>query len=207
MAYYYNTLPKVFFLNICYKKIANCLNIAIKPNSKHLCIYGNIKLFSNSCTFKCWNSSIYDVIISYSNKIIKPNMLTVGPGNLWSSPRSTRAQGPCRGGYLLRTNGERSKCRGHSRGWPCPRHFKTSKGRATSRWKLPPKSPMKEMRVEWDPRGGYGVKPVQGKYVPLALNAPANVLTMLMRKDAWTGWLRSQLTKSKEGQLMRRVLK
>ena len=51
----------------------------------------------------------------------------------------------------------------------------------------PQKSPMKEMRVEWDPRGGYGAKLVQGKYVPSALNAPANVLTMLMRKDAWTG--------------------
>ena len=34
------------------------------------------------------------------------------------------------------------------------------------------------------PTWGYGVKLVQGKYVPSALNAPANVLTMLMRKDA-----------------------
>ena len=37
------------------------------------------------------------------------------------------------------------------------------------------------------PIWGYSAKLVQGKYVPSALNAPASVLTMLMRKDAWTG--------------------
>ena len=42
----------------------------------------------------------------------------------------------------------------NSRGWPCPRHSRTSRGRVMSRWWLPPKSPLKEMRVEWDPRGG-----------------------------------------------------
>ena len=37
------------------------------------------------------------------------------------------------------------------------------------------------------PTWGYGAKLVQDKYVPSALNAPASVLTMLMRKDTWTG--------------------
>ena len=37
------------------------------------------------------------------------------------------------------------------------------------------------------PTWGYSAKLVQGKYVPSALNALASVLTMLMRKDVWTG--------------------
>ena len=37
------------------------------------------------------------------------------------------------------------------------------------------------------PTWGYGAKLVQGKYVPSALNTPTNVLTMLMRKETWTG--------------------
>ena len=43
MAYYYKTFSKVFFLNICYKKLLTVWPLSIKPNSKHLCIYGNIK--------------------------------------------------------------------------------------------------------------------------------------------------------------------
>ena len=71
-----------------------------------------------------------------------------------------------------------------------------------------PKKPPEGDTIRTGPTWGYGAKLVQGKYVPSALNTPTNVLTMLMRKDAWTGWLRSlQLTKSKEGQLMGRVLK
>ena len=70
--------------------------------------------------------------------------------------------------------------------------------------KKPPEGDASRMGPTW----GYGAKLVQGKYVPSALNAPASVLTMLMRKDAWTGWLRSlQLTESKEGHLMGRVQK
>ena len=36
------------------------------------------------------------------------------------------------------------------------------------------------------PTGKYGAKLDQGKCVPSALNAPANVQILLMRKDAWT---------------------
>ena len=49
--------------------------------------------------------------------------------------------------------------------------------------KKPPEGDVSRMGPTW----GYGAKLVQGKYVPSALNALANVLTMLMRKDAWTG--------------------
>ena len=49
--------------------------------------------------------------------------------------------------------------------------------------KKPPEGNARRMGPMW----GYGAKLVQGKYVPSALNAPVNVLTMLMRKDAWTG--------------------
>ena len=49
--------------------------------------------------------------------------------------------------------------------------------------KKSPEGDANRMRPTW----GYGAKLVQGKYVPSALNAPASVLTMLMRKDAWTG--------------------
>ena len=49
--------------------------------------------------------------------------------------------------------------------------------------KMPPEEEASRMGPTWE----YGVELVQGKYVPFALNAPANVLTILMRKDAWTG--------------------
>ena len=49
--------------------------------------------------------------------------------------------------------------------------------------KEPPEGDASRMGPTW----GYGAKLVQGKYVPSALNAPVSVLTMLMRKDAWTG--------------------
>ena len=50
-----------------------------------------------------------------------------------------------------------------------------------------PKKPPKGDASRMGPMWGYGAKLVQGKYIPSALNAPANALTMLMRKDAWTG--------------------
>ena len=46
----------------------------------------------------------------------------------------------------------------------------------------PPKGDVNGMGPTWR----YSAKSVQGKYVPSALNAPASVLVMLMRKDAWT---------------------
>ena len=46
--------------------------------------------------------------------------------------------------------------------------------------KRPPEEEASRMGLTW----GYGVEVVQGRYVPSALNASTNVLTMLMRKDA-----------------------
>ena len=132
----------------------------------------------------------------------------VGPENLWSGPRSTRAQGPCRGRYLPRTNRERPKCLGAQPRMTLSSAFQDFKGKSNISLKVAPKKPPKEEASRMGPTWGYGVELVQGKYVPFALNAPANVLTILMRKDAWTGWLQSsQLTKSKGRQLMGRVLK
>ena len=62
--------------------------------------------------------------------------------------------------------------------------FQDFKGKSNISLKAAPKKPPEEevsrMRLTW----GYGTELVQGKYVPSALNAPANVLTILMRKDA-----------------------
>ena len=49
--------------------------------------------------------------------------------------------------------------------------------------KRSPEGSASRMGLTW----GYGAKLVQSKYIPSALNAPTSVLTMLMRKYAWTG--------------------
>ena len=65
--------------------------------------------------------------------------------------------------------------------------FQDFKGKSNvSTMAAPKKSPegdASRMGLTW----GYGAKLVQDKYVPSALNASASVLTMLMRKDVWTG--------------------
>ena len=58
--------------------------------------------------------------------------------------------------------------------------FQDFKGKSNISLKVAPEEEASRMGPTW----GYGVKLVQGKYVPSALNAPANVLTILMRKDA-----------------------
>ena len=46
--------------------------------------------------------------------------------------------------------------------------------------KMPPEEEASRMGLTW----GYGVGVVQGKYVTSALNAPTNILAILMRKDS-----------------------
>ena len=46
------------------------------------------------------------------------------------------------------------------------------------------KRPPREEASRMGPTWGYGVEVVHGKYVPSALNASTNILTILMRKDA-----------------------
>ena len=58
------------------------------------------------------------------------------------------------------------------------------KGKNNISLKAAPKKPPEEEASIMRPTWGYGAELVQGKYVPSALNAPANVLTILMRKDA-----------------------
>ena len=61
------------------------------------------------------------------------------------------------------------------------------KGKSNILLKAAPKKPPEGDANRMGPTWGYGAKLVQSKYVPSALNAPANVLTILMRKDTWTG--------------------
>ena len=63
--------------------------------------------------------------------------------------------------------------------------FQDFKGKSNISLKVAPKKPFEEETSRMGPTWGYGVELVQGKYVPSALNAPASVLIMLMRKDTW----------------------
>ena len=61
------------------------------------------------------------------------------------------------------------------------------KGKSNVSMMVAPKKSPEGDASRMGPTWGYGVKLVQGKYIPSALNAPASVLTMLIRKDAWIG--------------------
>ena len=65
-----------------------------------------------------------------------------------------------------------------------PAAFQDFKGKSNISLKATPKKPPEEEASRMGPTWGYGVKLIQGKYVPSALNALVNVLTILMRKDA-----------------------
>ena len=58
------------------------------------------------------------------------------------------------------------------------------KGKSNISLKAVLKKPLEGDASRMRPTWGYGAKLVQGKYVPSALNAPTNVLAILMRKDA-----------------------
>ena len=58
------------------------------------------------------------------------------------------------------------------------------KGKSNISLKVAPKKYPEGEASRMGSTWGYGAKLVQGKYVPSALNALANVLTILMRKDA-----------------------
>ena len=58
------------------------------------------------------------------------------------------------------------------------------KGKSDSSSKVASKMPSKEEASRMGPTWGYGVGVVQGKYVTFALNAPTNVLAVLMGKDS-----------------------
>ena len=60
------------------------------------------------------------------------------------------------------------------------------KGKSDISSKVASKMPLEEEASRMGPTWGHGVGVVQGKYVTSALNAPINVLVILMRKDAGT---------------------
>ena len=85
---------------------------------------------------------------------------------------------------MPRTNGERPKCQGEQPRTTLSSALQDFRGKSNVSMKVAPKKPPEGSASRMGPMWGYGVKLVQGKYVPSALNAPASVLTMLMRKDA-----------------------
>ena len=85
---------------------------------------------------------------------------------------------------MPRTNRERPKYLGAQPRMTLSSTFQDFKGKSNISLKAAPKKPPEEEASRMGPTWGYGVELVQGKYVPSALNAPANVLTILMRKDA-----------------------
>ena len=58
------------------------------------------------------------------------------------------------------------------------------KGKSNISLRAAPKKPLAGDASRMGPTWGYGAKLVQGKYVPSTLNAPTNVITILMRKNA-----------------------
>ena len=62
--------------------------------------------------------------------------------------------------------------------------FQDFKRKSNISLKVAPKKPPEEEASRMGPTWGYGVELIQGKYVLFTLNVPANVLTILMRKDA-----------------------
>ena len=58
------------------------------------------------------------------------------------------------------------------------------KGKSDISSKVASKMPSEEKASGMGPTWGYGVGVVQGKYVTFALNAPTNVLAVLMGKDS-----------------------
>ena len=61
------------------------------------------------------------------------------------------------------------------------------KGKSNVSMKAIPEQPPEGDVNGMGPKWRYNAKLVQGKHVPSTLNALASVLTMLMRKDSWTG--------------------
>ena len=88
---------------------------------------------------------------------------------------------------MPRTNEERPKCRGEQPRTTLSSALQNFRGKSSVSMKTAPKKPPEGSASRMGPTLGYGAKLVQGEYVPSELNTPTSVLTMLMRKDAWTG--------------------
>ena len=87
----------------------------------------------------------------------------------------------------MRTNGERLRCQKEQLRMTLSSALQDFKGKCNFSTKAAPKK-----LPEGDTSGvgltwGHDAKLVLGKYIPSTLNALASFLTMLMRKDSWTG--------------------
>ena len=87
---------------------------------------------------------------------------------------------------MPRTNEERPRCQGEQLRTSLSSALQDFKGKSNVSMKAIPKQPPEGNASKMGPTWRYDAKLVQGKHVPSALNALASVLTMLMRKDAWT---------------------
>ena len=114
-------------------------------------------------------------------------IVTVGPGSLRSGPRSIRAQGPCRGGRVPRTNDRRPRCQGEQLRTTLSSALQDFNGKSKVTVKAILKQSLEGDMSGMGPTWRYGTKLVQGKYVPSALNAPVSILIMLNDKRCLNG--------------------
>ena len=111
-------------------------------------------------------------------------IIIVGPENLCPGPLSIRAQGPRRGKKLPRTSSERPNSLEMQSRMTMSSASQGLKGKNNMSSKAASKAPPEEKASRMGLTWGYEVGVVQGKDVTSALNAPTNVLTILMGKDS-----------------------
>ena len=113
-------------------------------------------------------------------------IVIVGTGSLQSGPNSVWARGPCRECLVPRTKGRWPRYQGERL-----RIILSSAPRGFNKKTIVLVKAIPKQVFEGDVNGikptwKYGAWQAQGRYVPSALNAPANVQIQLMRKDVWT---------------------
>ena len=86
---------------------------------------------------------------------------------------------------MPRTNDRRPRCQEEQLRTTLSSTFQDFNGKSNVSMKAIPKQPPEGDVSGMGPMWRYGAKLVQGKHVSFALNAPANVLITLMRKDVW----------------------
>ena len=87
---------------------------------------------------------------------------------------------------MPRTNDQRPRCQGEQLRTTLSSALQDFNGKNSVSMKAIPEQPPEGDVGGMGPTWRYSAKLEQGKYVPSALNVPASVLVMLMRKDAWT---------------------
>ena len=85
---------------------------------------------------------------------------------------------------MPRTNDRRPRCQVERLRTTLSSAFQDFNGKSNVSMKAIPKQPPEGDANGMGPMWRYSAKLDQGKYVPSALNAPASVLVMSMRKDA-----------------------